>query len=55
MQLQAAPGSLVTLFLFGDEDDAYGRLCVCVCVCVRARACMCLYEYMHVFLFGDGG
>jgi len=25
MQLQSAPGSLVTLFLFGDEDDAYGR------------------------------
>jgi hypothetical protein len=50
MQLQAAPGSLVTLFLFGDEDDAYGR---CLCVCERAR--MSLYEYMHVFLFGDRG
>jgi hypothetical protein len=51
MQLQAAPGSLVTLFLFGDEDDAYGRLCVCVrarvcvcvcvCVCVYTNTCMC--------------
>jgi len=25
MELQSAPGTLVTLFLFGDEDDAYGR------------------------------
>lgn len=50
MELQSAPGTPVTLFLFGDEDDAYGRFWTDA---IANKSCDAMSKYALATLWPD--